>query len=82
MQIKEEQLKTFIAESGLVSKGDLTWAIKEAKDKEQSIGDVLLSAGKITDSDLKRMQAYILGIPFISFARGFKTLNKSLVTFL
>ncbi|QQR50654.1 type II/IV secretion system protein [Candidatus Nomurabacteria bacterium] len=66
MQIKEEQLKTFIAEAGLVSKTDLTAAIKEAKEKEQSIGDILLSAGKITDSDLKRMQAYILGIPFIS----------------
>ena len=78
MQIKEDQLKKFIIESGLVAKADITLADKTAKEKDQSIGDVLVSFGKITDIDLKRMQAYVLGIPFISLATekiDFETLS-------
>lgn len=78
MQIKEDQLKKFIIESGLVAKADIALADKTAKEKDQSIGDVLVSFGKITDIDLKRMQAYVLGIPFISLATekiDFETLS-------
>lgn len=78
MRIKEDQLKKFIVESGLVAKADITLAEKTAKESDQSIGDVLVSFGKITDIDLKRMQAYVLGIPFISLATekiDFETLS-------
>ncbi len=78
MQIKEDQLKKFIIESGLVAKADIALAEKTAKESDQSIGDVLVSFGKITDIDLKRMQAYVLGIPFISLATekiDFETLS-------
>jgi len=40
--------------------------VKEAEAKKQKIGDVLLSSGKISETDLKRMEAFVLGIPFIS----------------
>lgn len=66
MQINEEQLKKFILESGLVSKSDIEDAIKKAEDKKQKIGNVLISDGKISETDLKRMEAFVLGIPFIS----------------
>ncbi|MFA5840872.1 MAG: GspE/PulE family protein [Candidatus Paceibacterota bacterium] len=65
MQINEEQLKKFILEGGLVSKTDLEDAIKKAEAKKQKIGDVLLSLGKISETDLKKMEAFVLGIPFI-----------------
>ncbi len=66
MQINEEQLKKFILDGGLVSKTDLEEAFKKAEAKKQKIGDILLSDGKISETDLKRMEAFVLGIPFIS----------------
>jgi len=66
MQINEEQLKKFILESGLVSKVDVDAAAKKAEDKKQKFEDILRSEGKISETDLKRMQAFVVGIPFIS----------------
>ena len=66
MYIKEDQLEKFILESGLVSKNDVDTAHKEAKNKKQSLEAILLNQGKISEIDLKRVEAYILGIPFIS----------------
>jgi type IV pilus assembly protein PilB len=65
MHIEESQLKDFIIDSGLVSRADMTAAEKEAKESGMSVGKVLVSKGKLTDDDLRRMQAYILGIPFV-----------------
>ena len=65
MHIEEAQLKEFILDSGLVSRADVESAEKEIKDKGGSIGKVLVNKGKMTEDDLRRMQAYILGIPFV-----------------
>lgn len=65
MHIEESQLKDFILDSGLVSKADIASAEKEAQEKNQSIAKVLITKGKLTEDDLRRMQAYILGIPFV-----------------
>jgi type IV pilus assembly protein PilB len=65
MHIEEAQLKDFIVDSGLVSRADITIAEKEAKEGNISIGKILVGKSKLTDDDLRRMQAYILGIPFV-----------------
>jgi type IV pilus assembly protein PilB len=65
MHIEESQLKNFILDSGLVSKADVTAAEKEAAEKGESIAKVLISKSKLTEDDIRRMQAYILGIPFV-----------------
>ncbi len=65
MHIDETQLKEFIIDSGLVSRADLTIAEKESLDSGMSIGKVLVNKGNLTEDDLRRMQAYILGIPFV-----------------
>ena len=65
MFIEENKLKEFIVDSGLVSKADLSSAEVEAKKKSLSIGEVLVSHGKIGEDDLRKMQAYVLGIPFV-----------------
>jgi type IV pilus assembly protein PilB len=66
MHIKEDQLKEFILDSGLISRADFEAAEKEAVAKDQNIGHILVSSGKLTEDDLRRVQAYILGIPFVS----------------
>ena len=66
MYINEKQLKEFILDSGLVSKDVFEKAQEEAKKRKQSIGDILISNGDLTEDDLHKTQAYILGIPFVS----------------
>ena len=51
MQINEEQLKKFILESGLVTRSDLDSAVKEAELKKQKFDNILLSQGKISETD-------------------------------
>jgi type IV pilus assembly protein PilB len=69
MYIEEGKLKSFMIDSGLVSESDIEVAEKViASNPNQTIGDVLISEGKISDDDLKRVQAYLVGIPFIDIA--------------
>jgi len=68
VQIDEEQLKRFIIESKLVSRSDLDALQKKAETKKQKFSDILLSEGKISETDLKKMEAFVLGIPFVNLA--------------
>jgi type IV pilus assembly protein PilB len=65
MHVEEKQLKDFILDSGLVSKSALTASEKHADQTGQSLGDVLVSDGAINENDLRRIQASILGVPFV-----------------
>ena len=65
MHIDESKLESFMVDSGLVSKKEIELARSEAKKKDTSIGTVLVNKGALTEDDLRRMQAYILGIPFV-----------------
>lgn len=69
MVIDDAQLKKFILDSGLVSRADLETIEKKAKTKKQYLGDILVSEGKISDDDLRRTEAYVLGIPFVSLKK-------------
>ena len=66
MVIDEAQLKKFILDSGLVSQAGFEAIEKKKKGKKQSLGDMLVSEGKISEDDLRRTESYILGIPFVS----------------
>jgi type IV pilus assembly protein PilB len=69
MYIEEGKLKSFMIDSGLVSETDIALAEKLVEtNPNQTIGDFLISEGKISDDDLKRVQAYLLGIPFIDIS--------------
>ncbi|MEI7764947.1 MAG: ATPase, T2SS/T4P/T4SS family [bacterium] len=68
MQIDEDQLKKFILESKLVSRSDLDEALVKATEKKQKFGDILLSDGKISEIDLRRTEAFVLGIPYVNLA--------------
>lgn len=69
MQIDVNHFKKIILDSGLVSRADFEDLEKKAKDTKQKIGDVLLSNGKISEIDLKKTEAFVLGIPFVSLAK-------------
>ena len=65
MYIEESQLREFITDAGLVSQADFDTAEELAEKKSESVGNILVSEGKITEDDLRRMQAYLIGIPFV-----------------
>ncbi|MES2087714.1 MAG: GspE/PulE family protein [Patescibacteria group bacterium] len=65
MFIEEKQFRNFIQDSGLVTKADLEETEKEADKKDESVGSILVSKGKITEDELRKIQAYILGITFV-----------------
>ncbi len=66
MRVPDAQLKTFLLDSGLVSRKDIESAEKAAVEKGQPLADILVSLGTVGEDDIRRMQAHILGIPFIS----------------
>lgn len=66
MHVDEKSIIDLLNKSGLVSKTDVAMAVKKAKEKNQSLGSILVSDGKLTEKDWNSMQAVSLGIPFIS----------------
>ncbi len=66
MQINRDELKKFIIESGLVAKADIIEAEKKATEKNGGLGRELVNEGKLKEADLKRIEAYVLGIPYVS----------------
>ncbi|TSC83437.1 MAG: Type II secretion system protein E [Parcubacteria group bacterium Gr01-1014_17] len=66
MHIDAKQLERFIADSGLVPRADLDAARKEAEKSNEKLGAVLVRLGKISEDDLRRTEAYVLGIPFVN----------------
>ncbi|MGB2580763.1 MAG: hypothetical protein WBC83_03650, partial [Minisyncoccia bacterium] len=66
MTVNNKQLKDFIADSGLVPRAELDEVAKRSEEKKTYLGDMLVSEGKLSDDDLRRTEAYILGIPFVN----------------
>ncbi len=66
MHIQDDQLKRFVVDSNLVTKKDLSEATKKAKESETSLADCLVNGGYMTEDDLRRVESYLLGVPFVS----------------
>jgi type IV pilus assembly protein PilB len=66
MRIQDEQLKRFVTDAGLVPKADLAAAEKIAKDEKRTLAEALISGGQMTEDDMRRVESYVLGIPFVS----------------
>src|SRR3990167_7831669 len=65
MHIDESELESFMIDSGLVSEKDIKSAREEAKEEGSTIGKSLVKKGILSEDDLRKMQAYLLGIPFV-----------------
>jgi len=65
MQVSKEQLKEFVLDTGLISSKDFKEAEKEATEKNETLEKILIKKGKIDNDALRRVQAMILGIPFV-----------------
>jgi len=68
MKIEESQLKAFILDSGLIKKDTLLRAEAEAAKSKKTLRETLLNRGDIKEAELRRLEAYILGIPFVDLS--------------
>ncbi len=66
MKVDSKQLKLFLLDGGLISAEDAAKAEEKSKKENKSLAEVLVSENKITEDEVRRLQAYILGIPFVN----------------
>ena len=65
MYVSPEVLKKFLLESNLVTASDISSAEKQAEKTGDSLGNVLISQGKLDEDEMQKSIGYVLGIPFI-----------------
>ena len=65
MRVEPQQLKAFLLDADLVTKEQFEQALKRAEKSHQKVGDVLISEKLISQEQLIKMEAYILGVPFV-----------------
>ncbi|MCK5081010.1 MAG: Flp pilus assembly complex ATPase component TadA, partial [Candidatus Moranbacteria bacterium] len=69
MHVESSQLKSFLEDSDFIDNDKLGVAFKEAEEKKIYLGDLLLKKELISEMNLNRMHAYILGIPFVDLEK-------------
>jgi len=69
MEINPERLKNFIVDAGLISEKDFNKALKKCQESGRKIEDVLVRDNLIDEEKLIKLEAYILGIPFVNLEK-------------
>ena len=77
MKVEDSQLKAFILDAGLTTKDKLDKAEKKAKKIKEKLTDVLVKEKIITKEQIIKLEAYILGIPFVSLEK--ETISKEIL---
>ncbi|MEF8847166.1 MAG: GspE/PulE family protein [Candidatus Paceibacterota bacterium] len=65
MEVEPQQLKAFLMDANLVTEEEFEQAKEQAKNSEQGVGDILVSKDLISEERLLKLNAYILGVPFV-----------------
>ena len=69
MHITNEQLKLFLDDSNLIDRKSIEETYAEAKRRGKPLGLSLLGKGLITEPELQKVYAYVLGIPFVDLTK-------------
>ena len=69
MKVESGQLRAFLLDAGLVAEKQFNAAFKKAEKTNQKVGDVLVAESLITEEELIKLEAYILGIPFVNLEK-------------
>jgi type IV pilus assembly protein PilB len=66
VRIQDDQLKRFILDAGLITKSEIAMAEKAAQEENRTLSEALIADGHMTEDDMRRVESYVLGIPFVS----------------
>lgn len=69
MKIGNKQLKEFLSDAGMVQIEDLEKYFKEAEEQKKHLGDILLEQKIVDELQLRKLYAYILGVPFVDLKK-------------
>jgi type IV pilus assembly protein PilB len=69
MKVEPQQLKAFLLDAGLIKEEQFDQALKKAEKTGQKVSDILVSEGIISREEILKLEAYILGIPFINLEK-------------
>lgn len=69
MRVEQEQLTAFLLDGGLAKKDQLDAAQKEATQTGKKLEAVLIEQKIVTEEELIKLKAYILGIPFVNLEK-------------
>ncbi len=69
MRVEPQQLKAFLLDAKLVSENGFEKALEKAQKENREVGDVLVTDGLVKHEDLIKIEAYILGIPFVNLEK-------------
>lgn len=69
MNVDPKQLKEFLIDAGLVEEDIINKTIKEAEVQNKKLGDLLIEKKEVSEENLRKMYAYILGIPFVNLEK-------------
>lgn len=70
MKVEDQQLKTFLMESNLVSKENMETALSEARESGENLEDVVLKKKLVSEDNLNKLKAYVLGIPYVDLKKS------------
>lgn len=66
MKIEPQRLKAFLLDTGLITEAQFEAALKKAKKCDQRVEEVLVADNLLASQELTKLEAYILGIPFVN----------------
>jgi type IV pilus assembly protein PilB len=69
MRVEPQQLKAFLLDAKLITEAQFDEAKKKAEKTQKRISDILVTEGLISEEKLIKMEAYILGIPFVNLEK-------------
>ncbi len=65
MQIDTEQLIQFLVDTKMLSLGKAQELKKQADERNMSFDDMVVSDGAVSEDDMRRAKAHVVGIPFV-----------------
>jgi type IV pilus assembly protein PilB len=66
MFLQDAQLAKFLIEANLLTNADANALLKKASSQEVSLSQIIMSEGKMTEVDLRKAEAHVLGIPYVN----------------
>lgn len=69
LHVEESQLKAFLLDAGLVTPDKIKKAEHEVEKTGKTLREVLLNLDLIKEEEVRRLEAYILGIPFVDLSK-------------